>query len=159
MYYTRFFKSGLLLAAAMLGLFLMTGAAQGVSAPEFNPEAGGYYTQKAVVVSCATAGATIYYTLDGSVPTTGSSTVVTGGTVLIDRYLTLKAAAWLGGDWSTVTSADYAITGQIAAGDFHAFVLPSTGANVLAFGENFNGQLGIGTSGAGVISSLPVAVM
>ena len=46
----------------------------GVSLPEFSPAPGVYPTTQNVAISCATAGATIHYTTNGSTPTTGSPT-------------------------------------------------------------------------------------
>jgi hypothetical protein len=41
--------------------------------PTFNPPAGTYTGSQSVVISDATAGATVYYTLTGLTPTTASS--------------------------------------------------------------------------------------
>lgn len=66
-----------------------------IATPTFSKAAGTYTTPQTVAISCATAGATIRYTTDGSTPTeTTGSPIASGGTVLVDRTLTLKAEAW-----------------------------------------------------------------
>ena len=45
------------------------------AAPTFSPAAGSYSTSQAVTISDATAGTTIYYTIDGTTPTTSSSEI------------------------------------------------------------------------------------
>lgn len=44
-----------------------------VSTPTFSVPAGTYETNQNVTLACSTSGATIYYTLDGSTPTTSSN--------------------------------------------------------------------------------------
>jgi hypothetical protein len=56
-----------------------------------------------------TAGATIYYTTDGSTPT-ASSTPVPDHTIKLKRTTTLEAIAILSGESSNVASATYTIT-------------------------------------------------
>ena len=62
-----------------------------VSAPTFEPKSGAYTGSFNVTISCATVGATIYYTTDGTVPTT-SSTQYTGP-ITVDENTTIKAYA------------------------------------------------------------------
>lgn len=79
-----------------------------VATPTFSKAAGTYSTPQTVAISCATAGATIHYTTDGRTPTESDPVIPSGGTVLVDRTLTLKAKAWKPA-WipSTVRSAVY----------------------------------------------------
>jgi Malectin domain/Chitobiase/beta-hexosaminidase C-terminal domain len=79
-----------------------------VAAPAFMPAAGTYTSAQSVSISDTTAGASIYYTTDGSTPTT-SSTLYTGA-VSIATTTTLKAIASLGGVNSSETDGTYTIT-------------------------------------------------
>jgi hypothetical protein len=67
----------------------------------------------AVTLGDGTSGATIYYTTDGSTPTTASS--VYGGPLTLTQTTTLKAmAAASGMTSSAVASATYTIQQQVA---------------------------------------------
>ncbi len=80
-----------------------------VATPTFSPAAGTYNSSQSVTLSDATPDATIYYTTDGSIPTT-SSTVYTGP-MTVGSTETLKAIAAVTGDSnSAVASAAYTIT-------------------------------------------------
>ena len=76
--------------------------------PTFSPVAGTYYEPQSVTLSCATPGSTIYYTTDGSNPTT-SSTEYTSA-ISVSETTTIKAIATADGmDPSSVASATYTI--------------------------------------------------
>ena len=78
-----------------------------VSDPEFAPAPGStFYPSASVTLSCATEGASIYYTTDGSVPT-DSGTLYTAPVVL-DATTTIKARAYATGKGpSGIVSATY----------------------------------------------------
>ena len=79
-----------------------------VAAPTFNPAGGTYTATQNVTISCATAGADIYYTLDGNDPTTASTKYT--GPISIPETKTLKAFAVKEGmNNSAVTTAEYTI--------------------------------------------------
>ena len=81
-----------------------------VATPTFAPPAGAYGSAQSVTISTATAGASIRYTTDGSIP---SSTVgnMYSGPVAVSSNLTLKAIAYKSGMTdSAVASAAYTIT-------------------------------------------------
>lgn len=61
-----------------------------VATPTFSPAAGAVDEGTLVTISTTTTGATIYYTTDGSAPTTASTQ---GNTVTIDAAKTVKAIA------------------------------------------------------------------
>lgn len=64
-----------------------------VEAPTFAAPSGTYASTQSVTISTATSGATIRYTTDGSVPTSGTGTVYTGP-VTVSATGTLKAIAY-----------------------------------------------------------------
>jgi len=91
---------------AVYGLFSSLPQA---AAPSFSPPGGTYSIPVSVTIDEATQGVTVYYTTDGSIPTT-SSTVYTGP-IVVSGVVTLNALA-VGGGYrvSPVTTANY-ITG------------------------------------------------
>jgi alpha-tubulin suppressor-like RCC1 family protein len=79
-----------------------------VSTPTLSVAEGTYNTDRSVIVSVETVGATIHYTLDGNEPTESDPTIASGGTLLVDRTLTLKAVAFKAGmPQSAVAAATY----------------------------------------------------
>ncbi|MCX6376295.1 MAG: chitobiase/beta-hexosaminidase C-terminal domain-containing protein [Armatimonadetes bacterium] len=81
-----------------------------VATPVFNPDGGTYDVAQNVVVTCATAGATIHYTTNGIDPTESDPVIASGSTVLVDHSLTLNAKAWkVSLDPSAVKSAFYGL--------------------------------------------------
>ncbi|HOT77189.1 MAG TPA: chitobiase/beta-hexosaminidase C-terminal domain-containing protein, partial [Candidatus Wallbacteria bacterium] len=82
---------------------------QQVAAPVFTPAAGAYISAQSVAISCATAGADIYYTTDGSNPTTASGKYSSPFNVAANT--TVKAFAVKAGMTdSPVASAVYTIS-------------------------------------------------
>ncbi len=77
------------------------------AAPAFEPAAGTrFYPSTNVTISCATEGASIYYTLDGSDPTDSSS--LYDGPIVLEATMTIKARAYMQDmDPSAVVSATY----------------------------------------------------
>ena len=76
--------------------------------PTFTPAAGAYTSAQSVTIGCETAGATIYYTTDGTAPTTSSSVYSTA--IPVSTTTTIKAmAAKAGNSNSDVATATYAI--------------------------------------------------
>lgn len=88
-----------------------------VETPTFSPAAGTYTSAQSVTINCATSGATIYYTTDGSTPTTSSATY--SGVISVSSTTTIKAIA-VKNDMtdSEVATATYTIeTGSSGGGD------------------------------------------
>lgn len=87
-----------------------------VAAPTFNPPGGTYVGAQSVTLASATAGATIRYTTDGSVPTAQTGTVYSAP-IAVTAARTLRAIAIKSGlSDSAVTSAAYTIQPSSAYG-------------------------------------------
>ena len=79
-----------------------------VAAPVFSLESGTYTGAQTVTITCATSGATIRYTVDGSTPNSGSTLYT--GPITVSETTTLKAIAYnTNGQASFVTTATYTI--------------------------------------------------
>ena len=79
-----------------------------VSTPTFSLAGGTYTTAQTVTISCATSGATIYYTTDGTTTPSASSTKYDAA-ITIRETTTLKAIAIKDGTSSSVAEATYTI--------------------------------------------------
>ena len=83
------------------------------SSPSFNLAGGSYTASQSVTISTTTAGASIRYTTDGTLPTSTMGTVYSGP-VSVSGNLTLKAIAYASGmTSSSVTTATYTITSVV----------------------------------------------
>ena len=82
--------------------------ASGIDTPTFDPVGGTYTTAQNVTISCATDGATIYYTTDGTDPDDGSS-VYSGAVPITVSGTVLKVIAYKAGARSEIASAKYTI--------------------------------------------------
>jgi hypothetical protein len=97
--------------------------------PTFSPASAVYYTPTAVTISDATTGAVIYYTTDGTNPTT-QSTVYSGPITLTSPGHLRAAAVAPGGSlsgtaiaWYTIDLPGVAPVASLAAG---AYIAPQT---------------------------------
>ena len=81
-----------------------------VATPVISPAGGEYESSVTVTIACATEGATIHYTLDGTTPTTASAKY--SAALTLTESATLKAVAVKEGNYtaSQVVSASYTIT-------------------------------------------------
>ncbi len=77
--------------------------------PVFSLPTGNYVGAQAITVDCAISSATIYYTTDGTTPTTSSESVAVGGSINIPTTCTLKAIAVEGTKKSEVVQATYTL--------------------------------------------------
>jgi hypothetical protein len=85
--------------------------------PSFSVAAGSYTSSQSVAISDATAGAIIYYTTNGTTPTTSSS--VYSGAITVSATETLEAMATASGYTnSAVATAAYTISGSSGVGQW-----------------------------------------
>lgn len=96
-------------------LIKVTVGAAGLSAPYFTPASGTFYDPFDVTIACRTSGAKIYYTTDGSNPTTSSSQYTSP--IRVSNSMTIKAISALDGDVSEVVSAEYVMASAVGVAD------------------------------------------
>ena len=114
-------------AYAGLGSHTMTGEGGDttVAAPQATPQAGEVESGTKITLTCTTAGAEIYYTLNGSDPSDGENVnrelYIEDNQPTITENCTLKAVAVLDGVSSAVQTLEYTVktesTSPIANGD------------------------------------------
>ena len=103
------------------------------STPGFSPKSGTYTGMQSVTITDSTAGATIYYTTDGTTPTTSST--VYSQPIIVQTSETLKAMAVAPGYLSSrVASASYNIVGTQPSVTLNA---PAAGATQIS-GHAYN---------------------
>ena len=98
--------------------------------PTFSPEAGTYPSAQTVTISTITEGATIYYTTDGTDPTTES--YIYSEPIEVNTDMTIKAIAVKDSEISTVATAEYVINltpSIVFDGDQNPYDVPCTAGN------------------------------
>ena len=100
------------------------GAAPAVAKPSFSINGGTFYEPVEVSISCATEGASIYYTLDGSTP--NNSKTLYQQAFTISETTTLKAIAIKGADQSAVAEATFTIESMPEVANIAAFLATNT---------------------------------
>src|ERR1019366_5305070 len=98
----------------------------GVAAPVFAPPPGPFSTPQSVTISDTTTGVSIYYTTDGSHPTTSSPAY--SSAIPVSVTTTINAIAVAGAVTSTVTTGVYAM--QYAPTGLAATAVSTTGINL-----------------------------
>ena len=97
-------------ASSNVGVAAYTIAA---ATPTFSPSSGTYSKPQAVTISDSTGGVAIYYTTDGSFPTTSSTSCPNPCNITVSVTTTVKAVATGSGiSQSNVGVATYTITGH-----------------------------------------------
>lgn len=129
--------------------FLFRGLSR-VQTPVFTPAAGRYTEAQTVTISCETEGATIYYTVDGTDPTT-SSTKYTSP-ITVSQTTTVKAVAAVGTDLSDVATARYIFSDVVSDPDTKTFQLVSS-TDELVDGMRYIIACGSKKTAAGALSN------
>ncbi len=114
------FKNNWAASKMATGIYEITGI---VESPTFSPLPGTYATSQNVTLACATDGAVIRHTTDGSDPT--ESSPVYESPIAVTSGMSIRARAFKT-DWepSSVVTGDYVITGYVAEPTFSP--LPGT---------------------------------
>jgi len=112
------FRRSCLFAGLLCCFAAVAGSAYAVvvPAPTFSPAAGTYTSTQTVTISDSYSGATpvIYYTLNGTTPTTSSAQYT--GPITVSATETVEAIAVVDGDFkSPVATAAYTITNSVVA--------------------------------------------
>ncbi len=84
-----------------------------IAVPEATVKAGTVEKGTEVKLNCATEGAEIYYTTDGTIPTVKSEFLYRGQVIVINETTTIKAIAAKGGNVSAVVSFEYTVEPEI----------------------------------------------
>ncbi len=114
-----------------------------VATPAFNPAAGSYSTVQTVTISDATAGTLIYYTTNGTTPTTASTAY--SAPITVSTTQTVKAIAAL--DENLVTNGDFATNPPMTPGDGTYIYYPTNVAGWTFSGATQNASSGSYGSG------------
>jgi polygalacturonase len=136
-----------------------------VATPVFYPPGGVYATPQSVTINCATVGASIVYTADGSTPATNNGTLYSAP-ITINSNTTLEAFAYATNlADSAISSASYVITGAAATPVFNPpggtytnaqFVTISSATSDASIRYTTNGSTPSET--AGTLYSAPVTI-
>jgi alpha-tubulin suppressor-like RCC1 family protein len=82
-----------------------------VATPTLSLNAGGYSTDQTVVIAVATPDAEIHYSITGADPALSDPVIASGGSLAVDRTMTLKVRAWKSGmPPSNIEAATYTMT-------------------------------------------------
>jgi hypothetical protein len=118
-------------------------SALALAAPTFSPGPGLFFPGPSVTLS-ASSGASIYYTLDGSQPTTSSQLYSTP--ITVNASTTVNAMAELSGTSSTIVSAFFKVDSTIPP-------LTETALNAYAPVLWLRSDVGVSTDGSGNVQN------
>ena len=135
--------SGSLSAIAAVAVTVTASGSNVTAMPTFSPVAGTYTAAQSVTINDATAGATIYYTTNGTTPTTSST--VYSGAITVSSSETIEAIATASGyTASAVGTAAYTITSSSGATLVGA--PNTTGSYYGMYGTDFAAEFTLSTS-------------
>jgi hypothetical protein len=114
-----------LLLVSIIALMVLSGCPNPVTTQPtttlFDPPEGSYHSAQLVAITTSTAGASINYTTDGSIPTSTIGTPYTGP-VSVGMSQTIRAVAFTAAWSDSVATAQYTITNTVRP---PAFSLPA----------------------------------
>jgi hypothetical protein len=110
-------------ASGLFRGFMATASA--VATPTFSPAPSTYSSSQSVTISDATPNSVIYYTTDGTSPSTSASALQYSGPIAVSSTETIQAIAGASGfSNSSVATAMYTIS--LPASDFQVSVNPTS---------------------------------
>ncbi len=133
------------------------------AAPTFSPAAGTYTEAQSVTISTTTSGASIYYTTDGSTPSSSNGTLYNGA-INVSEDMTIKAiAVKAGSNDSPVSEAAYTIISGSGSDSKMYRKLTSTdelvpGQKYIIVYENGNSSYAMGAMNGNYGSAIGVSV-
>jgi alpha-tubulin suppressor-like RCC1 family protein len=109
--------------------YILTPSYGPTAAPTFSEATGTTSAvQFSITATSATPGATIYYTTNGTTPTTSSPSIASGGSIAVSASETVNAIASAPSyTLSTESTATYYVTGALSGGDGNTLALKSDG--------------------------------
>jgi hypothetical protein len=114
--------------------------------PSFSPQAGTYSAAQNVTLADSTSGAVIYYTTNGTTPTTSSA--VYSSPIAVTATQTLAAIAVANGQTSSTATAAYVIQSSAPTINYGSGFSSSAGLTLVSAAKVGSNLLQITTSGA-----------
>ena len=125
-----------------------------VATPIFSVASGAYSTAQNVNLSCATDGAEIFYTLDGSSPTSGSIKFASGIPITVNASQAIRAIAIKAGMTSSVVSMGGYVFAPVTPSTIN-FADGISVSRMIGSGTYTNGVSGIGEGAVTYSSDTP----